>query len=285
MTQEKGVKINPDVLKWAIKESGKSEFEIINKFPKIDNWIIEEDLPTFKKIEDLSNFFKIPLGYFFLSEPPKSFKFKADFRSINNVFPKASKNLKETIIDMSQRQNWLIEYREKLGYEDLEINRKFNELYQQHMNYMEVAKIIVDLIDLDYAKVESFKTINEYYNYFRNMLEQLGISVFQNGVVGNNTHRKLDLEEFRAFVLIDKIAPIIFINSCDSQSGKVFSIVHEFVHILLGEDDIITEEDNITKNERYINNITAEILAPKCYLLSFWNKEIDYINQISILSK
>jgi DNA-binding Lrp family transcriptional regulator len=37
-------------------------------------------------------------------------------------------------------------------------------------------------------------------------LEDIGIIVVINRVVGNNTHRKLDVDEFRGFVLIDDYA-------------------------------------------------------------------------------
>ncbi len=40
------------------------------------------------------------------------------------------------------------------------------------------------------------------------------------GVVGSNTRRKLDIEEFRGFMLYDEYAPLIFINANDSISGK-----------------------------------------------------------------
>ena len=42
------------------------------------------------------------------------------------------------------------------------------------------------------------------------------------GIVGNNTHRPLNIDEFRAFSVIDEYAPLIFINSNDSINGKLF---------------------------------------------------------------
>ena len=63
-----------------------------------------------------------------------------------------------------------------------------------------------------------------------------------NGVVGNNTHRKLSVNEFRAFTLIDEYAPLIFINTADSKNGKLFSILHEFVHVLLGKNSFYNDE-------------------------------------------
>ena len=39
------------------------------------------------------------------------------------------------------------------------------------------------------------------------------------------------LSEFRAFTLVDPYVPLIFINSCDTDNGKLFSLVHETAHI------------------------------------------------------
>ena len=81
------------------------------------------------------------------------------------------------------------------------------------------------------------------YNFLKNKMEDKGILVMQNGVVGNNTRRKLEINEFRAFMLYDDIAPIIFINNNDSLGGKIFSLVHEFIHVLLGQENLFLEDE------------------------------------------
>lgn len=59
-----------------------------------------------------------------------------------------------------------------------------------------------------------------------------------NGVVGENTHRTLSIDEFRVFAMVDEWAPLIFINGADSQGARLFSLFHEIAHIWLGENDL-----------------------------------------------
>src|SRR5699024_763144 len=97
-------------------------------------------------------------------------------------------------------------------------------------------------------------------------LSQKGITVMQNGIALNNTHRPLDLNEFRAFTLVDEYAPLIFINTLDSNNGKTFSLLHEVAHVFLGinslyNDDFQQTEKDINATEILCNKIAGELIA------------------------
>ncbi|WP_206743056.1 ImmA/IrrE family metallo-endopeptidase, partial [Pseudoalteromonas undina] len=60
----------------------------------------------------------------------------------------------------------------------------------------------------------------------------------RNSVVGNNTHRSLDRDEFRGFAIADDHAPVIFINATDTPQAQIFTLLHEFVHLLINESGV-----------------------------------------------
>lgn len=284
--------VKRDVLLWAIKESQKSINDIELKFSKINEWINGDSAPTMKQIESLANFLKIPFGYMFLATPPKTNVMKVEFRSIDNKLPDVSKNLKDTLLEMDRNQSWMSELRQELGWDKLDIIKNFDIKVNDKATNVEVAKLAKKLLRLEEEWYLNHSTNEKAYNYLREKLEDAGILVMQNGVVGFDTHRKLELNEFRAFMLYDDYAPLIFVNGTDSTAGKIFSLMHEFIHILYQQDDIISESSRveIKANERKINQITSEILIPQEVIKAKWielenKEELARIDTISKMLK
>lgn len=284
--------VKRDVLLWAIKESQKSINDIELKFSKINEWINGDSAPTMKQIESLANFLKIPFGYMFLATPPKTNVMKVEFRSIDNKLPEVSKNLKDTLLEMDRNQSWMSELRQELGWGKLDIIKNFDIKVNDKATNVEVAKLAKKLLGLEEEWYLNHSTNEKAYNYLREKLEDAGILVMQNGVVGFDTHRKLELNEFRAFMLYDDYAPLIFVNGTDSTAGKIFSLMHEFVHILYQQDDIISESSRveIKANERKINQIASEVLIPQEVIKAKWielenKEELARIDTISKMLK
>ena len=277
LSQYISYKVNQDVLQWAIKESQKNVAEIKDKYPKINDWIDGSAEPTLRQLENLANYLKIPFGYMFLQRPPKDDFLKAEFRSINNKAPHVSKNLKDTLLEMDSRQSWMSEYRKNLGWEKLDIISKFNANVSERTACEDIAQCAKDVLEIDPEWFAVQNTYEKAYAFLREKLENAGVMVMQNGTVGFDTHRKLDLNEFRAFMLYDEIAPLIFINAADTTPGKIFSLIHEYIHILFQQEDILLDSDavEIKENEQRINKITAEFLMPTGIVVTKW-KETTY---------
>jgi Zn-dependent peptidase ImmA (M78 family) len=68
----------------------------------------------------------------------------------------------------------------------------------------------------------------------------------------------------RGFALSDKDPKIIVVNSGDEIEARIFTLMHEFGHILLGETAIsLSELENQDKIEKWCNQFASNFLLPK----------------------
>ena len=155
----------------------------------------------------------------------------------------------------------------------------------------EIVKNIRKNLCLEKNWHQYVKHMNDAFSFLKSKCQDIGILVMMNGIVGGNTRRKLDVHEFRAFVLVDLYAPLIFINTCDSQGGKIFSLLHEVVHLYLGVNNIFNESEfrreTVTGIEQICNQAAAELLVPMDSFTENWKGKNadDDINKIMDLAK
>lgn len=113
------VKVNKEIYVWAIQQSKRSFEEVEARFENIEGWISQDVFPTFRQVEDLANFLKVPFGYMFLEHPPKTNVMESEFRTVGNKIPKRSKNLEDTLYNIGRKRDWLRDYRKEKGWERL----------------------------------------------------------------------------------------------------------------------------------------------------------------------
>ncbi|MCF8308669.1 MAG: ImmA/IrrE family metallo-endopeptidase [Bacteroidales bacterium] len=103
-------------------------------------------------------------------------------------------------------------------------------------------------------------------DHLTQVIENKGIIVAFNGVVGNNTKRPIPVDECRGFVLVDDTAPFMFVNSRDSKAAQMFTIVHELGHIWTGQSagfDFRQMQPAADPVEKLCDKIAAELLVPE----------------------
>ena len=247
------VNVQPAIISWALSQT--SEEKLGTKLMEnIKQWLDGTKRPTFNQIEDFSKKSHIPLGYFFLQTPPVEQISLLEYRTLDSIeLTNPSRNLIDTIREMEAVQEWMTDYRKEWNYDVINVVGSLKDFTD--------IKIIADTIRNDLGlTVEWYGTCtdsSEAFNKVRKLLEDCGIVVMMNGIVGKNTHRVLDVNEFRAFAMVNEWAPLIFINGADSAGGKLFSLFHETVHLWIGENDLYNDRRysiNETKPIEFICN-------------------------------
>lgn len=251
------VDVELEVLNWLIESSGWSDQEIakrinisIENFKKIKSG---DKKPTFRQLRELSLIFKRPVAAFLLSKPKEEKPKPKDYRMLPE---KQDKFDKKTILVLRKSRRLQELARELSRNIKYEIKTKLEKATIQD-NPEEIAEKYRQIFSLTEEKQRKFKTPYELFRYLRDILEDMNIYVFQ---------FSMPLEDARGFVFVDETPNVIVVNTKDSIEARIFSLMHEFAHIILGESVIDLPDMTLSVRndiERWCNNFSASFLLPK----------------------
>lgn len=256
------VAIEPELLSWACQRARWEPAVATKKFPKFDEWLSGDVQPTLKQVESFAKATHTPVGYLFLAEPPVEEVPIPDFRTVANLEVESpSPDLLDTVYACQQRQEWYQEFARVNKFDEV----PFVGTATVDDDVVGTAAEMRETLGFDLEQRRAVRTWEEALRLFVGHVDDAGVLVMINGVVGNNTHRKLDPEEFRGFALADSLAPLVFINGADSKSAQMFTLAHELAHLWLGEtalSDVTPASKPTQKVERWCNQVAAEFLVP-----------------------
>lgn len=253
---------------WAIERAGYKVDEFLQTHPKIAAYVDADKLPTIKQLEQFANAVHVPLAYLLLPSPPVEMPPIPMFRGKagNGKF---DLNVYQTILDIQGKQEWLSDY---LSENELD-ECSFVGKYSTKTSVQDMTATMRKYLELDEDWMFSFTTPDKAINFLVERMEEVGVCVFFNGIVGNDTHRALDVEECRGFALVtDTNAPMIFVNNKDSKTAQMFTLAHEFTHVLVGVSAGYAGIEGEFHNfiESYCDKVAAEFLVPSELLAKKW---------------
>lgn len=264
--------VNPRLLTWARQRAGLSQSDLLRKFQNIVEWESGELRPTFKQLEDFARATFVPFGYLFLADPPEEKIPIPHYRSERDTAPRnPSPNLLDTIYTLERRQVWMRRHLIEQGCARLPYvaSATVDDSPEAVVNHMR------DVLDLDSNWAAGQPTWQEALRCLRDRMEHAGVFVVSNGVVGNNTRRKLEVSEFRGFVLADEYAPFVFVNGADAQAAQMFTLAHELAHVFFGSSaafDLRQLQPATDATERACNHVAAEFLVSSHALRRQWEQ-------------
>lgn len=268
---------NAKIILWALQRSGYDSADAIKKWPKFEQWLDGSWSPTVNQIREFADFVHVNVPALFAENIPDLSLQIADFRTVDDsaeVYP--TPELYDTVNQMLRRQSWLHEFFINEHYSAVDLIGAFAN---KPMNY-KTAEMLADFLH-EYLKLKNdwatkYKTVTDAFRVLKQSAENAGIAVVVNGIVGDNTHRPLRIEEFRGFALSDDFAPLVFINGKDLKTAQMFTLIHELAHLAYSQTGVSNPSDEIDGKdstiEKFCNRVAADFLVPTRWLLNEWEK-------------
>lgn len=268
--------INPVLLLWSRQRAGLSRQAVAKglaaKPDQVAAWETGESLPTFKQAQHWATVTHVPFGFLFLPDPPEESLPLPDLRTMGGEVPaRLSVDLLDVLRGVLQKQAWYLDYLKDQAQAALPFVGRYNV-------DTPLAKVVDDIrreLSVDFETGP--KSGDDYFRQLVMAAERIGILVMRSGIVGNNTRRKLDVGEFRGFAICDPLAPVVFINSADAPTARLFTLLHEIAHIWIGSSGISNVlPSNPRREEAFCNAVAGEFLVPQANFTRLWRQLDDW---------
>ena len=266
MSQTVGVPVNPAVLRWA-RESLEVTVEAAAKRAErppeeLLAWENGSAQPTIGPLRELATLYRRPLAAFLLPAVPKDPPPPADFRVMSggnrhDLSPATRLALNEAVELRSVAAG--LERETTAGTTSARAVLNENRT-PPSLAAADARRRLGIGVELQSA----WTSTNAALNAWRAALDRMGVLVF---------FRTLPLEELRGFSLSGGAAPpVIVLNSGDSEAGRIFTLVHEWGHVLMGTGGICLPQigpgRTVSGRERYCNEFSGALLVPNDELRS-----------------
>lgn len=265
------VSIAPDVFRWLCGTSGWLANDIAKRIevPEEDvlSWCEGKTNPVLPltKVEKLSEAFKRPLAAFLLSKPPEEMKTLPDFRKLPGAQGDFSKETHLAIRKARRLQKVRRELMENLGSDVcIKIRNRTTQDNPEIVAKDERVDLPVDMAHI------STSTPTKLFQIWRDWFEQKNITVLQ---------LKMPVEDARGFSLTDIEPFVIVVNESDAPNAKIFTLFHEYGHILLNESAVCNRDSDeiddkrIKRIEYWCNRFAGAFLVPEDFLKKEWGIE------------
>ncbi|PWG64442.1 ImmA/IrrE family metallo-endopeptidase [Bifidobacterium callitrichidarum] len=267
------ITVYPATLRWAVSQSGADPEAVAHKegLSEFPQWLSAADplSLSFTKLSAIGSALQVPFGALVRSVVPEAHEDELiRYRTIDNHGVEASRNLKDTIAIMRNRQDWA---RDEMIAQGFEKNLLVGSV-PSHATANELSECIREKLSLEAGWCRR-KSNDERFRFLRGKASDAGLMVMVDSRAGTSNARRLDVREFRAFVLLDEVVPLIFINRNDSYAAMMFSLLHEIGHVLLGSNEVYNDSSFTVDSsvERKINQaVVLTVVNDEVEFRAYW---------------
>lgn len=259
--------VERSVLRWARESIGLVPVAAARKIGVPDDrvaaWESGEATPTVAQLRKAAEAYKRPLAVFFLPEPPEGFDVMRDFRLLADTEGSAwSPELHaeyRRALDQRDSTLDLAELDESPIPSDWKIDLGRENDPEQIASQIRERLLLVS--PLEYPRGSATKY--DHLNFWTAALEQAGVLVLA------TSGGQVRVNEMRAFSLYFDSVPVIMVNGSDSVRGRLYSLLHEYAHLVLhtgGLCDVVTDANTYSVDrslEAKCNAVAAAALLPR----------------------
>lgn len=263
------VDVKPEMLVWAREYMGLTREQAAAELGKsaLDLQYWEEGVPggpTLTQLRKLADLYDVPLATFYLQVPPKLQPRKVtDYRRLSTG---ASRDWSLSL----KREFRRIERQRAIAIEVVSEGGEFPKAVGLKLGVDDVpeaaASQIRSWLGISYAKQQEWASSGHALNMWIAAIEAHDILVAHVSEV--------HLREMRGFSLSEASFPVIVLNGADTPNGRIFTLLHELVHILLhsgGVCDLAEPNDASSRDririEAFCNEVAAGVLLPRNRLI------------------
>ncbi len=261
--------INPEIMVWARETAGLTRQEAARKLGFRDSSrttaadklaAIEygKKKPSRSQLVKMAGQYHRPLLTFYLSKPPVQGSRGVDFRALPDDDSRSDDALLDALVrDIRARQSMV---RAVLEDEDEANPLPFVGAHQISDGGAVVLEALRELLGVDSSLYRAQATASDAFDLLRGNAEEAGIFVLLKGDLGNHV-TAIDTRVFRGFSIADEVAPFVVINDQDARTAWSFTLLHETVHLLLGQTGVSGSYAE-TEVEQFCNDVAGDFLLP-----------------------
>lgn len=225
---------------------------------KLKAWEAGEESPTIKQLRKLASTYKQSFAAFFLQEPPTVPKLPLkDYRRLPGA---TSHELPyEITMDVRNAIDRRLMILDLAALNGMSL-KGFHYRGEISEGVERLSKRIRNDLGVSMEEQMSLRDPRIGLNFWRERLEKAGVLVFQSSTIG--------LSDMRGYSIFEETLPIIVVNRKDTESARIFTLMHELVHLYLRgsglcdldpRTDIPPEEQYL---EQFCNEVAANTLVP-----------------------
>jgi Zn-dependent peptidase ImmA (M78 family)/transcriptional regulator with XRE-family HTH domain len=255
--------VKPELLRWARETSGLSPEEASHKLQvKVDRLQRWEDgslSPTIPQLRKAADVYKRPLAAFFLPEPPATATPLHDFRRLPEGG--AKRTMSPALLLAMRRARRRRSVAVELARASGRAVEPFPVQAQLADDPDQLAARLRSFLGITLEQQSSWTSPYEPLNAWITALEARNLLVFQTSSVA--------VDEMRGFSISERAFPVIVLNSKDSPRARVFTLMHELVHVALNDGGVCdplkarrvarSHEDRV---EVFCNRVAGALLVP-----------------------